>query len=171
MLSNYWETRKAFQLGFILFIFFHVEENEPKEDARVPLNPARRRRDRSARKLTFAQTVPALFSVRSADARRGTKGINSTLSQKNFNHPFGAARSRPLYRNKPATFMDQPIDIINRKMLTDAACVQDQGVQTLRSEAYIMYAAVTKGAAQRRDWAHAASVSGWPCDNRADRVQ
>jgi hypothetical protein len=26
----------------IMFIFFRVEENEPKEDARAPLNPARR---------------------------------------------------------------------------------------------------------------------------------
>jgi len=34
-----------------LFIFFHVEENEPKEDARIPLNPARRRGGRSVRKL------------------------------------------------------------------------------------------------------------------------
>jgi hypothetical protein len=25
-----------------LVVFFHVEENEPKEDTRVPLNPARR---------------------------------------------------------------------------------------------------------------------------------
>jgi hypothetical protein len=34
-----------------MFIFFHVEENEPKEDARVPLYPARRRGGRSTRKL------------------------------------------------------------------------------------------------------------------------
>jgi pyruvate dehydrogenase E2 component (dihydrolipoamide acetyltransferase) len=37
--------------GHLLFIFFHVEENEPKEDARVPLSPARRRGGRSTRKL------------------------------------------------------------------------------------------------------------------------
>jgi hypothetical protein len=34
-----------------LFIFFHVKENEPKENARVPLNPARRRHGRRTRKL------------------------------------------------------------------------------------------------------------------------
>jgi len=34
-----------------LFIFFHVEENEPKEDARAPFLPARRRRGRRTRKL------------------------------------------------------------------------------------------------------------------------
>ena len=33
------------------FIFFHVEENEAKENARVPLDPARRHGGRSARKL------------------------------------------------------------------------------------------------------------------------
>jgi hypothetical protein len=38
-------------LLYCLFIFFHVAENEPKEDARVPLDPARRRGDRSTRKL------------------------------------------------------------------------------------------------------------------------
>jgi hypothetical protein len=59
----------------LLFIFFPVEENEPKEDARVPLFPARRRCGRSARKLAIAQTVRALCSVRHVDARRGPKGI------------------------------------------------------------------------------------------------
>jgi hypothetical protein len=39
-----------FRIG--LFIFFHVKENEAKENARVPFNPARRRVGRSARKLT-----------------------------------------------------------------------------------------------------------------------
>ena len=34
-----------------LFIFFHVEENEPKEDARVPLYPARHPIERVSRKL------------------------------------------------------------------------------------------------------------------------
>ena len=34
-----------------LFIFFLVEENEPKEDARVPLNPARRGGARVSREL------------------------------------------------------------------------------------------------------------------------
>ena len=34
-----------------LFIFFHVEENEDKEHARAPLDPARRRCGRSTRKL------------------------------------------------------------------------------------------------------------------------
>jgi hypothetical protein len=35
----------------ILFIFFRLEENEPKEDARVPLHPARRHGVRGTRKL------------------------------------------------------------------------------------------------------------------------
>jgi hypothetical protein len=35
----------------LLFIFFPVEENEPKEDALVPLSPARRRSGRSTREL------------------------------------------------------------------------------------------------------------------------
>jgi len=39
-------------LFLMSFIFFHVEENESKEDARVQLFPARRRRVRSTRKLT-----------------------------------------------------------------------------------------------------------------------
>jgi len=34
-----------------------VEENEPKEDARVPLNPARRRSGRSTRKLARLKAV------------------------------------------------------------------------------------------------------------------
>jgi len=38
-------------LLFSKFIFFHAEENEPKEGARVPLHPARRRHGRSTRKL------------------------------------------------------------------------------------------------------------------------
>jgi hypothetical protein len=66
----------------LLFIFFHVEENEPKEDARVPLPPARRRYARGTRKLTplsagFKQ-VRAPLSGRTVDARRGTKGINTS---------------------------------------------------------------------------------------------
>ena len=44
-----------------LFIFFHVEENEPKEDARVPLNPVRRRVGRRARKLAALRQVRALI--------------------------------------------------------------------------------------------------------------
>ncbi|MDJ0804921.1 MAG: hypothetical protein QNI89_01465 [Desulfobacterales bacterium] len=40
-----------------MFIFFHVEENEPKEDARVPLAPARRRIERVSRKLASLKQV------------------------------------------------------------------------------------------------------------------
>jgi hypothetical protein len=40
-----------------LFIFFHVEENEPKEDARAPLLPARRRIERVSRKLASLRQV------------------------------------------------------------------------------------------------------------------
>jgi len=61
-----------------LFIYFHAEENEPKEDARVSLSPVRRRGGRSARErahLWRVQTVRALYSVRHVDARRGTKGL------------------------------------------------------------------------------------------------
>jgi hypothetical protein len=34
-----------------MFIFSHVEENEPKEDTRAPLIPARRHVERVSRKL------------------------------------------------------------------------------------------------------------------------
>ena len=67
-----------------MFIFFHVEENEPKEDARVPLDPARRRHGRSTRKLARLRLgyngrkqVRVLLPGRIADARRGTKGVQT----------------------------------------------------------------------------------------------
>jgi hypothetical protein len=44
-----------------LFIFFHGKENEPKETARVPLSPARRRADRRARKLASLKQVRTLI--------------------------------------------------------------------------------------------------------------
>ena len=44
-----------------LFIFFHVEENEPKEDARVPLNPARQKYGRRASELASLKQADALF--------------------------------------------------------------------------------------------------------------
>ncbi|MDJ0668617.1 MAG: hypothetical protein QNJ61_15125 [Desulfobacterales bacterium] len=44
-------------LSFRLFIFFHGKENEPKETARVPLNPARRRIERVSRKLASLKQV------------------------------------------------------------------------------------------------------------------
>ena len=44
-----------------LFIFFHVEENEPKEDARAPLDPVRHHVGRRARKLAALRQVRALF--------------------------------------------------------------------------------------------------------------
>jgi hypothetical protein len=62
-----------------VFIFFHVEENEPKEDARVPrryaLPCASSTRPERA-ETRFAQKVRALLSGRIVDARRGTKGDN-----------------------------------------------------------------------------------------------
>jgi hypothetical protein len=62
---------------FASFIFFHVEENEPKEDARVPLYPARRQCGRSARKLALlpaglkqsARIVPPALSMLGAGQR------------------------------------------------------------------------------------------------------
>jgi hypothetical protein len=44
-----------------MFIFFRVEENEPKEDARVPLHPARRRVGRRARRLASLRQVRVLI--------------------------------------------------------------------------------------------------------------
>jgi hypothetical protein len=44
-----------------LFIFFRVEENEPKEDARVPLHPVRRRSDRRAAELASFKQAAALY--------------------------------------------------------------------------------------------------------------
>ena len=68
-------------LIYRLLIFFNVEENEPKEDAHVPLDPARRRCGRSARKRTplpaGLKQVRALLSGRIADARRGTMGYEN----------------------------------------------------------------------------------------------
>jgi len=63
---------------FPLFIFFPVEENEPKE-ARVPLIPARRRCGRSTLKRGNARTVRALYAARRLDARRGPKRIETDL--------------------------------------------------------------------------------------------
>jgi len=52
------DTERIYRSGELFFykrfIFFHVEENEPKEAARVPL-----------------------FPVRIVDARRGTMGIET----------------------------------------------------------------------------------------------
>jgi hypothetical protein len=69
----------TFPVAYYLFMFFRVEENEPKEDARVPrryvlpcASPIRPERAETR----FAQTVRALFSGRIVDARRGTKGMN-----------------------------------------------------------------------------------------------
>ena len=48
-----------------MFIFFHVEENEPKEDALAPLDPARQRIERVSRKLaTLKQSASLLRSIR-----------------------------------------------------------------------------------------------------------
>jgi len=49
--NNYRATHLPTVNQILAFIFFHVEENEPKEDARAPLYPARRRHGRSTRKL------------------------------------------------------------------------------------------------------------------------
>ena len=40
--AKFYRSWERFDFLNGLFIFFHVEENEPKEDARVPLLPARR---------------------------------------------------------------------------------------------------------------------------------
>jgi len=66
-----------------LFIFFHVKENEPKENARVPLNPARRRCDRSPRKLASLKQSARLFpvapSMLGAAQRIKTQSLKSTF--------------------------------------------------------------------------------------------
>ncbi|MDJ0889215.1 MAG: hypothetical protein QNI89_18085, partial [Desulfobacterales bacterium] len=61
-----------------LFIFFHVEENEPKEDARVPLNPARRPVVRRARKLASLRQVRALFPPDASMLGAGQRGKNGS---------------------------------------------------------------------------------------------
>ena len=48
-------------LSLGLFIFFLGKENEPKETARVPLNPVRRHVVRRARKLASLRQVRALI--------------------------------------------------------------------------------------------------------------
>jgi len=57
----------------LMLIFFIAEENEPKEGARVPLNPARRRHGRSARKLASlrqsARFYPAVSLMLGAGQR------------------------------------------------------------------------------------------------------
>jgi hypothetical protein len=55
------------------------KKNEPKEGARAPLNPARRRYGRRMAERTDAQTGRRTSSVRSADARRGPKGEKRCL--------------------------------------------------------------------------------------------
>ena len=61
----------------VVHFLARAKKTEPKEGARVPLNPARRRPGWSTRKLARrrrAQTVRALFPFRAVDARRVTKG-------------------------------------------------------------------------------------------------
>jgi len=72
-----WESYK------IRSFSFSRKKTEPKESARAPLLPARRRIGRSARKLARLwrpQTVRALFADRPVDARRGTKGNSFDLT-------------------------------------------------------------------------------------------
>jgi hypothetical protein len=45
----------------LIFIFFHVQENEAKENARVPLLPARRRRGRRVSELASLRQADTLF--------------------------------------------------------------------------------------------------------------
>jgi hypothetical protein len=73
---------------FAFFIFFHVKENEAKENARVPLHPARRRGGRSARKLAslkqsarFNPSVPPMLSA-------GQKEIENQKLKNQIQDPF-----------------------------------------------------------------------------------
>jgi hypothetical protein len=65
-----------------------VEENEPKEDARAPLNPARRQCERRASELAVAQTGRRALPVHIADARRGTKGFETQHQMPIFGLPI-----------------------------------------------------------------------------------
>jgi hypothetical protein len=65
-----------------LFIFFPVEENEPKEDTRVPLHPVRRHGGRSARKLAslrqsarFNPSTALMLGAGQRDLRQKPKTI------------------------------------------------------------------------------------------------
>ena len=80
---------------------FPCKKTEAKVNARVPLDPARRRVGRSARKLAppplwlrrdsdppeAGKQVRALYSVRPADARSGTKGNSKNKSSKTASKP------------------------------------------------------------------------------------
>ncbi len=79
-----WVMSKSIKLYYMpsisgyLFIFFHVEENEPKEDARAPrcfALPCALSCQPERAETRCAQTVRALGSGHHANARRGTKGI------------------------------------------------------------------------------------------------
>jgi hypothetical protein len=61
-------------LWLVLFIFFHGKENEPKETARVPLNPARRHVGRRVRKLASLRQVRALIPAAVPMLGAGQKG-------------------------------------------------------------------------------------------------
>jgi hypothetical protein len=92
-------------MGF--FIFFRVEENEPKEDARVPRPlrgfPAHRRGERSARELArlrqgygglkqsarFIPSAPSMLGAGQRETRKPkTEKPFSTLSRELFCTPF-----------------------------------------------------------------------------------
>ena len=88
-----------FRNGF--FIFCHVRENEAKENARVPLNPARRRCDRSTRKL--ARFIAGSDSPRAYFRPHRRCSARDNGKEENLNHkgrfqaPFeGATRGLPL---------------------------------------------------------------------------
>ena len=80
-----------------LFIFFHVEENEPKEDARVPLHPARRHLGRGARKIVSLKQVHALFPSAMSMLGAGQRGkpepqridTPGSMGLLNASHPDG----------------------------------------------------------------------------------
>nr|MDJ0990984.1 hypothetical protein [Desulfobacterales bacterium] len=75
--------------GYIgLFIFFHVEENEPKEDARVPLAPARQSTERVSRKLAALRQTrePDPFATSMLGA--GQREIRNPKSNNCFQAPF-----------------------------------------------------------------------------------
>jgi hypothetical protein len=58
-----------------------VEENEAKEDARVPLNPARRRRGRSVSELASLKQADPLFPPPSPMLGAGQREIQNLKSR------------------------------------------------------------------------------------------
>jgi hypothetical protein len=65
--------------SFQMFIFFRVEENEPKEDARAPLFPARRREDRRVSELASPKQADTLIPILSPMLGAGQRGPHPNL--------------------------------------------------------------------------------------------